>query len=245
VHNCTEQALLLEDLQYSNNWRLAEENDMKFAEIGAAIGKWYLNLHQAGRTALSNASMHTSLLNPWVASISLPAPNQAAMVFNLERERGWDNVLEYIDELKTKYLQCPQTFNYNDFAAENLSLSRTEDRSLQAIIFDYDCFATGVAFSDVRNVLHALRGEAAAAFKETYGSLNDKERLLDEPLAMIYGLIIACQRENTPSWVKPILKSIAHGDLEASIDMALNVWVLNAWWINLDLEMALKIARLF
>jgi hypothetical protein len=88
VHNCTEQALLLEDLQYSNNWRLAEENDMKFAEIGAAIGKWYLNLHQAGRTALSNASMHTSLLNPWVASISLPAPNQAAMVFNLERERG-------------------------------------------------------------------------------------------------------------------------------------------------------------
>ena len=187
VYLYTEQALLLEDLQYSNNWRLAEEEDMKEADTGVAIAQWYLELHQAGRAVLRNPAIYKAMLNPWVASISLPALNKAAQVFNLECEGVWDIVLAYFDELKVKYLDCPQTFNYNDFAAENLSLSRAEDRSLRAIIFDYDCFSTGVVFSDVGNVLHALRGEASAAFIETYGSLSDKERLLDEPLATMHG----------------------------------------------------------
>lgn len=223
VQTCTGQALLLEDLQSSYDWRLAEEDDMKLSETGDAIAQWYLEFHQAGRIALRNPSIHEALQNPWVASISLPALNQAAKTFNLEGERVWNIVLASFDELKAKYLDCPQTFNYNDFAAENLSLSRSEDLPLRAIVFDYDCFTTGIAFSDVRNVLHSLAGEAAAAFQETYGGLNDEERQLDEPLAMMYGLIIASQRRTRPSWVQPILKSVASGDLYASIDIALKL----------------------
>lgn len=223
VYKIMRCAILLEDLQSSAEWRLANDSDMKQAETGKAVANWYLDLHRAGRSALQDISGSKTFLAPWVNIITRRALQYAADVFDLKDEKVWGTVFRSFEILKAKYLKYPQTFNYNDFAAENLALSRVKDQPLRAVIFDYDQFTTGLVYSDFRNVLSSLTGEAVAAFRQNYGPVNESELYLDKPLDTLHGLIIASQRNNKPSWVEPLIKTVSSGELEASIDLALQI----------------------
>jgi hypothetical protein len=105
-----------------------------------------------------------------------------------------------------------QTFNYNDFAAENLALSHRK-QPLQAIVFDYDCFTTGATASDWRNVMAALQGAARSAFQANYGAVSAEAQSLDRPLALLYGLVIASQRSKIPAWAGPLVAPVLAGEL--------------------------------
>jgi len=117
----------------------------------------------------------------------------------------------------------PQTFNYNDFAVENMALSRAVQVPLRAIVFDYDQFSLGPAYSDWRNVVSGLRGASQSAFEEAYGGVNQHERILDEPLSILYGLVIACRRSQLPRWAVPLSEAARTGGLEGAIRRALEV----------------------
>jgi hypothetical protein len=53
VHGRAPNALLLEDLDTSIEWRPAIEADVERAETGVAVAEWYRNLHAAGRKVLA------------------------------------------------------------------------------------------------------------------------------------------------------------------------------------------------
>src|SRR5438045_9679709 len=57
VHGRAANALLLQDLDASAEWRPATETDAARAETGAAVAEWYRHLHTAGRKVL--AGPHT------------------------------------------------------------------------------------------------------------------------------------------------------------------------------------------
>jgi hypothetical protein len=107
-----------------------------------------------------------------VSEITDQSLENAGAVFSLGDKRAWRMALENHAEMKAKYLSLPQTFNYNDFVAENLALSHSEDLPLQAVVFDYDCFSLGVPSGDWHFVTHALQGTAKEAFAETYGPVS-------------------------------------------------------------------------
>ena len=69
----------------------------------------------------------------------------------------------------------------------------------------------------------SLHGAAKAAFAEVYGPISEKESLLDEPLDILYGIVIASRRVNTPNWVAPQLEAVAAGRLERCIIKALEI----------------------
>lgn len=220
VYAQTDRALVLEDLQSSPVWRLADQSDMAQIETGEALAEWYRNLHQAGRQALQNSAWPRYAIHPWVDEITKLSLEKTGTAFMLEDKAAWKAAVEYALVLKTKYLALPQTFNYNDFAAENLALSRDQRQPLRAIVFDYDCFTTGAAYSDWRNVIFSLQGPARNAFEEGYGPIDEAERLLDEPLAILYGLVIASQRDRTPSWAGPLAETVFNGELGGMIRAA-------------------------
>ena len=78
-----------------------------------------------------------------------------------------------------------------------------------------------MAYSDIRNVLYSLEGDARQAFCEAYGGFNETERLLDIPLATFYGLMVAAQREWVPGWARPLLEDVKSGRLGCAIADAL------------------------
>jgi hypothetical protein len=212
VYALTERALLLEDLEYSQTWRLASEEDTAHAETGRAVAEWYRRLHAEGTEFLASPDEKPVYLLPWIEEISLLVLEKAAVKLDLANAPGWSVLLEMVEPLKQSYRTLPQTFNYNDFYWVNLALSRSRD-PLRAVVFDYDCFRTGAVCSDWRNVVYSLSGEGRAAFIEAYGPVSETERALDEPLSELYGLVIASRRETVPGWARPILEGIRSGEL--------------------------------
>jgi hypothetical protein len=66
-----------------------------------------------------------------------------------------------------------------------------------------------------------LEGDARRAFVEAYGPTSETERLLDIPLATIYGLLVAAGRESVPDWAHSLLDDVKCGRLASAIQNAL------------------------
>ena len=221
IHARTDRSLLLEDLEHSRVWRAAEEADMSRAETGFAVAEWYRSLHRAGREALKNPETLPSGLHAWVDDLTGETLAGAGSRLRLTGKPAWETVLQSIEALKIRAQACPQTFNYEDFAQENLALSRGK-KSLQAVVFDYDCFTLGAAYSDWRNATYSLEGSARESFAEAYGPVSETEHRLDMPLSALFGLLVASRRANVPGWAHPLLEDVENGELERSIQSALD-----------------------
>jgi len=227
LHGCTRQALLLEDLAHSRSWRNASAADMRRRETGLAVADWYHRLHTVGREALRHPEALPPPLHAWVDELMPAALSAAGIRLGLAGKAAWEFALRHAETLCARARACPQTFNYEDFARENLAVSRRGPR--RAVVFDYDCFTLGMAYSDWRNVTYSdwrnvtysLEGPARESFIEAYGSVSEIEARLDLPLSNLHGLVLASRRENVPGWARPLLESVENGELERSVSKAL------------------------
>jgi hypothetical protein len=221
MYACSARAFLIEDLKHSKHWRMAKPADMSAKTTGSAVAGWYQALHQAGQQCIRNQATMPVTLRPWVEELGVESLTRAGVHLGLTNKETWPEAIHSIEPLKVKTRLCPQTFNYEDFAQENLALSRDPKKPREAIIFDYDCFTLGMAYSDWRNVNSSLEGDARDAFNNTYGPVSQTERLLDLPLSTLYGLLVASRRENIPDWARPLLESVNNGSLLRSVHAAL------------------------
>jgi hypothetical protein len=218
---CASGMILFEDLNRSTEWRLATEEDMDKSEIGTAIALWYRHLHQAGYRAVESNDTGLDILSPWAAEITEENLTRAGKILDIENETGLKLAMRNMHVLIDAFKALPQTFNYNDFFYGNLAIT-CKGQILQAVIFDFDQFCLGPAYSDVRNVIWSLRGDARDAFINTYGPTDERSKTLDAPLSELYGLIIASRREKIPTWVTPSIELVRNGGLESSIYHALD-----------------------
>ncbi len=225
VYAATDQGLLMADLRYSQQWQLATEPDVSRAEVGTAVANWYRILHKSGQMALKDKAHINTMIRDWVGELTPQSLSAAGEKLGLHEEAVWLLSMAQIEPLKRAFHALPQTFNYNDFAAENLAISRNRDAPLKAIIFDYDQFSLGPAYSDWRNVMSTLRGSARAAFVETYGEINESEKLLDDPLSILHGLVIASRRARFPNWAITLAEMVKNGKLERRIRRAMELMI--------------------
>jgi hypothetical protein len=61
------------------------------------------------------------------------------------------------------------------------------------------------------------------AFWETYGSVDEREQLLDEPTSVLYALFVASRRSRFPSWAEGCLQSIENGELKRNLQQTLEI----------------------
>jgi hypothetical protein len=108
----TDRAIVLEDLQSSTEWRLAEPSDMGLTATGKALAEWYCHLHHAGREALKDSTLAPDGLGSWISEITAPTLKKAGAVFNFDQAPVWGMAIRQAETLKAKYLALPQTFNY-------------------------------------------------------------------------------------------------------------------------------------
>jgi hypothetical protein len=219
VYETTPTGIILEDLESSSAWRLATPADMELAATGRTVADWYKSLHRVG-FELARNSAFPDWLSPWVDLISASALEEAGAALGLQDAPAWKLAVAHAKALKARYLEFPQTLNYNDFAAENLALSRVDGDRLQAIVFDYDCFASGTVYSDWRNVTYSLHGAARESFIEAYGPIDEQEGRLDEPLAALHGLIVSGRRSKIPRWAAPLIEDVVNGNFAESLRRA-------------------------
>ncbi|NPV54686.1 MAG: hypothetical protein HPY71_14420 [Firmicutes bacterium] len=220
VHGACDNALLLEDLDCSLIWRLATAGDMYNPETGIAMAQWYLMFHAAGRQYV-NRSYIPEWLKREVDCLDSKTIYGIGVKFGYSRHSAWKLAVNHIEELKQAMRSLPETFNFNDFHWTNLSLSR--GNPLRALMFDYHLMGIGLAYSDCRNIISSLGSKAVAAFWDTYGPIDERERLFDDPTSILYALYVAMQRPKTPSWASECISKVENGEFERSLRAALEI----------------------
>ena len=220
VHGRVDNAFLPEDLTASSRWRLAEEADVQRPETGAAVAEWYLTLHAAGREMLADPAAEPDFLKREVDELDAGSILETARQLGLSDNPVWELAAVHIVALKSAMCALAETLNYSDFHWTNLALSH---RAHRAVVFDYHLLGIGLRYSDCRNVAGSLDGKARSAFWETYGPLDETERVLDEPTAVLYALKIASERPTFPAWARGCLNKIRSGELERSLRYTLEV----------------------
>jgi hypothetical protein len=184
----------MEDLRYSDSWRLGKAEDMQSEKIASVLAAWYQKLHSLGQT-LANDPVLT-----WYSELNFFTREGFALVQAPTQSHDaelWQTLDSLIDPILACIQEIPKTLTYNDFYYVNLAVSRDEK---SALMFDYNLLGVGFPVMDVGNVCASLSPSAAEAFKVSYGPLNPQEQLLNEIISPLTTLVIGAQREKFPSW---------------------------------------------
>lgn len=221
VHGRTPNALLLEDLSASQDWRVAVEADVARAETGVAVAGWYRALHAAGRPLVAGP-MRPPHLGREMDDVDAQTVRELAKRLGYTGDTLWALAADSIEPLKVAMRSLPETLTNNDFHWTNLALSRPDARARRAIVFDHHLLGIGLAASDHRNVLSGLEGQAQPAFREAYGPIDERATLLDAPVALLYSLNVAVRRPRFHAWGERCLQSVRDGTFERGLRRALS-----------------------
>lgn len=198
-------ALCLEDLATSENWRLATQQDVHDESIGLACASWYQAFHNAGRTEYKENPELGALLSWEYDSLTEEALHHAGQLYSLNSIKSWNQACEMTPAIIDYLRQEIDTFTYNDFFYVNLAVSTNEEAMIT--VFDYDHSGKGFAESDYSNVVSGLYGDALEAFQASM-PVDKRILLINELLATLHGLVVASQRERTPTWALQLIESV-------------------------------------
>lgn len=204
----TKNAILLPDVESSDEYRLGKESDLSDPKIAKAIAGWYTILHKKGCAYLSGNE------SPMYDESDLVTADNMAVVAEMTGTAGnilWQVITENYSMIRRRIDALPRTLTYNDFYWTNLIVSKTGE---SAFMFDYNMLGKGPAYGDIRNVTSSLSNEAAEAFIREYGyRIDEEEKKADAFVSPLVTLIIACRHETFPSWAKGSLEELKNGNV--------------------------------
>lgn len=223
VYERSENAILLEDLDCSTQWRLASEENLDCPATGSAVAKWYLELHSAGQRIISELGHFPDFLQRESGILNAETVWEIGQRFNVGHLSIWKIATDRIEELKQAMYSLPETLNYNDFYWTNLTVSRTPQTPSRAMMFDYHLMGIGPRYSDCRNVTSSLGKKAQDAFWESYGSFDEEEKILDYPLSLLASLAMVSEQTTYPKWVYEMIAEIETGEFENNLWKAVEI----------------------
>ena len=205
IYAATEKSILMEDVSESETLRLGKEEDMSDPEVAKALAKWYKKLHAAGYKYLPmhNESFYSE--NAVITRENLAFIKSATKTENLS---VWKIIEDNFEKIKSAIESEKYTFNYNDFYYTNLVVAKDKSK---ALMFDYNLFGKGPAYSDINNVCWSLSEEAKIAFLSEYGEIDEREKIIEEAAMVLVSLFFACKREECPDWGTELLEELKSG----------------------------------
>lgn len=210
----TTRSILMEDISTSQTLRLGTEADLSDSDVSKALARWYKELHAKGYGYLLEHC------EPFYCENSVITRENLAFIkekTKTEEMPIWKVIEENFSEIKSKIEKMKKTFNYNDFYYTNLIVAKDKSK---AFMFDYNLFGKGPAYSDVNNVCWSLSKEAAKAFCDEYGRIDENEKLTEEIAMTIVSTYFACKRKEFPKWGEEILEKFKT-ELEGKIKILL------------------------
>ena len=218
----TETDLLLEDLTCNGTWRLATELDISDRNVGAAVARWYWHLHAKGAALAATETGLPPFLKREEDLLNRASIESAGRSLCLSGLDSWRLAGDRIELLKSALSNFETTLNYNDFHWTNLALSRRSGPGMEAVVFDYDLLGIGTRYSDFRNVVGSLSGEAVTGFREVYGYVDPGEQTLDRPLATLYALVSAARMATFPTWAEESRQTVLDGNFRTDLLQAVD-----------------------
>ena len=204
----TKNAILLPDVESSDEYRLGKESDLSDTKVAGAIARWYTKLHKMGYEYLTDSEIPM-----YDESDMLTADNMGMIAEKTGTVENmlWQTIAQNYNMIRSLIDALPRTLTYNDFYWTNLIVSKNSEI---AFMFDYNLLGKGIAYGDVRNVTSSLSREAAEAFVQEYsGDIDEEQKKADAFIAPVVSLVVACGYEIFPSWAESSLEELKNGDI--------------------------------
>lgn len=190
----TGNSILMEDINVSEDYRLATKDDLKRNEVVLSLAEFYCDLHKAGiKYFRENAELE---LYSEFKSINKESILFLKQKSGYENEMFWKELLQFISKVRP-YYDNNRTLTYNDFFYGNMIVSKDLN---EAFMFDYNFLGEGLKYFDISNVLHMLTDEMKDIFIEKYGDVTQVEKYINDVVSHVFTLITAYKREKYPSW---------------------------------------------
>lgn len=210
--NKTNRCIIMEDMSSSEKYRLGIKEDLCDEEIIRALAKWYKHFHSVKLAEDEKENFYSEA--------------KLLTMENLKKIREYDPDNECFkflelhgDKLLNQYKNYSTCLNYNDFYYTNFVVAK--DKS-SAFMFDYNLLGVGYRYNDIRNVCSALSEEMKEVFLREYGEFDINEKLTDEWMSPLIGLVYASQRDSFPNWAKEDLESLKGGSILKAMKLSLN-----------------------
>lgn len=216
----TQNAILLPDVESSDEYRLGKGSDLHDPKVARAIAKWYRILHEMGYAYLSGSKIPMYDESDMITTGNM---EEIAEKTGTGENMLWQVITDNYSTIRSRIDALPRTLTYNDFYWTNLIVSKTGE---YAFMFDYNLLGKGTAYGDIRNVTSSLSHEAAEAFIQEYGdNITEEQKNADAFLAPLVNLVNACRRDTFPSWAKDSLEELKNGDVLRYLKEWLNMEV--------------------
>ncbi len=99
--------ILLEDLESSSTWRLAQDEDMCRSDTGTAVADGYRHLHQAGKFYFQQAGAWPDWVKSWIGELDVNSLTDAGRKLGLDDVATWQTALHHLDSSKNLYRSFP------------------------------------------------------------------------------------------------------------------------------------------
>lgn len=203
----TNASLLMEDITYSNKYRLGIIEDLDNVQIITNLAHWYRQLHALG---IDYVDKHGSKMYMESDYFTLENIELVRKGTKTEDNIVWDLIKKHFNDLLELINKSIKTLNYNDFYYTNLIVAK--DYS-EAFMFDYNLLGKGYISSDLKNVTVKLNDHLKQIFLDTYGDYNHQEMLMNEIVGTVVALYFACIRPLFPEWGYEVLDDVTSGKL--------------------------------
>jgi len=215
-----EAAVILEDIDFSETWRLGVAEDLNDTLIAKNLAAWYFDFHEKGLQIPELGELYCEYDSVTEESItklseSLPAAAETFLY-----------IAAGIDKLRNAIAALDCTLTYNDFYWTNLVVRRDNQG---AMMFDYNLLGKGFRYADMRNVCSSLSKNAARVFTNEYNRLYeskhkkpmnlDAEKQVDAVVSSLFTLYTAYEREIFPSWANDVKEFALSGELLKAAEM--------------------------
>ena len=151
------EALLMEDLNFSQDYSLAIKEQMGDPKVMGSLGRWYRKLHLIKEKELE----HLPYAKEWKI-LHLEKLEEKDQVF--KDDKRWKKVFPLLKELLVYVKELPLCLCYNDFYYVNMVVGESD-----SFMMDYGLMGLNYPGIDLVNALWFSSKEARKAFRESYG----------------------------------------------------------------------------
>ncbi len=209
VYSFAESSILMEDIKFSDKYRLATKEDMFDPKVMVPLARWYKELHKKGEVYLKNNKIKLYSEYDSITRESIVFLKDKITVKN---EEAWNILISEIDKLH-EFCKARRTITYNDFYFVNMIVAK--DYS-EAFMFDYNMLGEGLRASDVLNVTSSVKN-CGEKFIKSYGEIDSLETTVNNILAHIFAVLEGFKREKFPEWAEESLKFLESESFEKEI----------------------------
>ncbi len=195
--------IALLDLQYSEEYRVGNKEELNNEKVVKCLARWYKKLH------LVDVEKRNFRFNF--------DRNCLIRIMNKLRLQD-DETLVYIynnfDNIKLKYERINKSFVIGKFSLDSLGVLNNCEK---IIISDLQGLSVGNRYSDIRLFIDCLNLDMRDVFFSEYGEVNEDEIIIDEVMSVIENLYEACKESSFPVWANQSLVKVHNKDLLKSV----------------------------